>query len=126
MLRSKAIATLLLLLLLPLCLPLVPPKGESSLPACCRGNGKHRCSVKRLRATVQDHAAPTVQTAGEVCPHRSLLFGATASCAVAVPSRAMYAIRPLTRSSAILQTVLRAGVAEARNHHKRGPPFLLA
>lgn len=126
MLRSTAIATLLLLLL-PLCLPLIPPKGESSPPACCRRDGKHRCSVSsRSRTAVQDHAAPTVQTEGEFCRHRSLFFGTAASCAIAVPSRAAYANRPLLYSGAILQTLLRARVAEARNHHKRGPPYLLA
>lgn len=124
--RSTAIATLLLLLL-PLCLPLVPPKGESSLPACCGRDGKHRCSVSsRSRAAVQDHAAPAVQTAGEFCPYRSLPFVPAASNAISLPAQRVSAVRPPEYPEAVLQTVMRARVAEARNHHKRGPPYLLA
>lgn len=123
MARTTAIAVLLFLWL-PLCLPLAPPKAESSLPACCRRHGKHLCGLAaRFRSSIQDQAhGPSVRGATEPCPYCSLLFGPAVGHVIGVPARAASCARPLTCPAAIVQTVLQARISEARSHHERGPP----
>lgn len=123
MVRTTAIAVLLFLVL-PLCLPLAPLKGESALPACCRQDGKHRCGMAlRLQSSIQDQTeGPAVRSAAEPCPYRLTLSGPTSPSAIAAPAQQpAYAVR-LAYSAAIVQAVLRARISEARGHHKRGPP----
>ena len=123
MARTTAIAVLLFLVL-PLCLPLAPPKGESALPACCRRDGKHRCGMGlRLQSSTQDRTeGRAVRSAPEPCPYRSTLSGPVASHAIAGPAQHPAYALPLAYSAAITQTVLLARISEARSHHKRGPP----
>lgn len=125
--RTTAIAVLLFLLL-PLCLPLAPTKAESSLPACCRQDGKHRCSVAtRFRLSAQGQPArPTARSANEPCPYRSMLFAPAAPDAIGIPVRAVFCKRAVAYSKAILQAVRRSPTPEAHNHPKRGPPPLFA
>jgi hypothetical protein len=127
MVRSTAIAVLLFLLV-PLCLPLAPPRDESSLPACCRRDGKHRCGMAwRLQSSTQDQTnGPAVRSAAEPCPYRSALFGPIAPHAMAAPAQKPAYAPPLPYSAAIAQTVLLARISEARSHHKRGPPSFKA
>ncbi len=127
MARTTAIAVLMFLLL-PLCLPLDQAKSEASLPACCRGNGKHRCSMMaRFRPSNQDQSTgPAVRSANEPCPYGSMLFAPAAPYAIGVPARAASSARPVPYPAVILQAVLQARISEARSHHKRGPPPFLA
>ena len=58
--RRPSAILLLLLFSLPLIWPAVLPTGsERTLPACCRGNGKHRCAM--LRTPAGPVSGPTFQ-----------------------------------------------------------------
>ena len=122
--RRSVASALLLFLALPLSLPLVPAKGESALPACCRRDGKHRCGMAlRLRSSIQDQTeGPAVRTVAELCPYRSALFGPVVSHAIASPALQPSYRTPSAYSAASAQTVLLARISQARSHHKRGPP----
>ena len=126
MVRSTAIAALLFLLL-PLGVPLVLTKADSSLPACCRQEGKHRCGVAvRFRQSTQESAGRTaVRSAKETCPYSSMLFGPTVPDGIVVPVNLSWA-RSSTFPAGIHQAVLQARISQARSHHKRGPPPVLA
>ena len=128
MLRATA-STVIAFLLLPLCLPLVPPHTESSLPACCRGNGKHRCRcalMARLRSSEQSQTAgPALRSANDACPCRSLLFVRAAPHGMGVPAHPTWRAQVVSHPRVILQAVLQARNSEARNHHERGPPSFL-
>jgi len=122
--RRSIASALLLFLVLPLSLPLVPPKGESALPACCRRDGKHRCGMAlRLGSSTEDQTeGAAVRTAAEPCPYRSALFGPVVSHTIASPALQPSYQTPSAYSAVITQTVLWARISEARSHHKRGPP----
>ena len=126
MLRATA-STVIAFLLLPLWLPFVQPDTESSLPACCRGNGKHHCALMaRLRSSVQSQTArAALRSAPDACPFRSLLFVRAAPHGMGVPAHGMWCAQVVSHPRVILQTVLQARHSEARNHHERGPPSFL-
>ena len=125
--RSVSIA-LLLMILAPLLAPAALASVANPLPACCRGNGKHRCSVMaRLRPSNQDqNTGPTVRSATEPCPYRSMLFAPGPADALGAPARAASGVRLVSGPAAILQTILQARTSETHSHHKRGPPPFLA
>ena len=124
MVRATALA-MLLFVLLSVCLPFFQPSLESSLPACCRRDGKHHCAMMAaVRSPSQDQT--TVRGAADLCPYRSILFRPAAPHALGVPARSAYCAQPISYPAAILQTVLQARISEARSHHKRGPPLFLA
>jgi len=122
--RRSVASALLLFLVLPLCLSLVPPKGESALPACCRRDGKHRCGMTlRLWSSIQDAiGGPAVRTAAEPCPYRSTLFGPVVAHAIAGVAQQPSFGPPSAYSAASAQTVLFARISQTRSHYKRGPP----
>jgi len=122
MVRSTAIAALLFLLL-PLGVPLFPSKADSSLPACCRQDGKHRCGVAvRFRQSPQEPAGRTaIRSAKETCPYSSILFGPTVPERLVVSAQVTW-VRSSAFPAGIHQTVLQARISQARSHHKRGPP----
>jgi hypothetical protein len=126
MLRATASAVIAFLLL-PLCLPFVQPDTESSLPACCRGNGKHHCAVMaRLRSSEQSQTAgPALRSAKDACPFRSLLFVRAAPHGMGVPAHPTWRTQVVSHPRVILQAVLQARNSEARNHHERSPPSFL-
>ena len=123
MVRATAVAVLMFLAL-PLCLPLAQLRSESSLPACCRRNGKHHCaSMVRFRSSNQDQPTePGFRSTTHPCPYRSMLFAPLASHAAAVPPRSSSWTQLVAYPAVIVQTVLQARISEARSHPKRGPP----
>jgi len=125
--RSVSIA-LLLMMVAALLAPAAVATVTSPLPACCRGNGKHRCSMMaRLRPSNQHQSSgPAVRGTTEPCPYRSMLFAPAPPDAMGVPARAASGVRLVSCPAAVLQTVLQARISEARSHHKRGPPPFLA
>ena len=49
---------------------------EADLPACCRGNGKHHCSMASMARG--DDAVPAVRANSPQCPYR--LLGSVLKC----------------------------------------------
>jgi len=67
---------LLAFFLLPLFAPFLSSDSESTLPACCRRDGKHHCAMSaRLRESVQRASSgPIAHAATPCCPYRSRLL----------------------------------------------------
>jgi len=119
--RASAISVLA-----AICFSLIAPLAladpKSTLPACCRRNGAHHCSMP------EDDGAPSsgFQAVFEKCPLFPLSTAAPpcGSAAAVESSTATFAL-PLSRSFLARET-------ESRPHHffhdarqKRGPPDLL-
>jgi hypothetical protein len=116
-------ATLLTLLFsLSLIIPAVSAAdAESSLPACCRRNGTHHCSLSK--GGTESSSGPAVQpTRCSLYPSaKGLPTGRTA--AVAKASERIFAglvAHPATRR----QTEARYRISFSRTRQKRGPPSL--
>jgi hypothetical protein len=103
------------------------PAGEAKVPACCRRDGKHGCSMKGMAGGIKAASAPSVSSAGSKCPifPAGKSTPATGTFAEAIPSH--------TASSPLLSLPARLAQAEAqfrisfsRTCQKRGPPSLLS
>lgn len=114
--------TLLLAFAFPLALPLLADTAdpETSLPACCRMHGAHKCSMTRIPGTA---ALPLFRSSP--CPLYPTAFTplriTPASLAISLPpsvQTAYTAAPPIFRPS-----VARVSVVTA--NPKRGPPTLL-
>ncbi len=115
--------SLLLLFALPAIAPLfaLGSNSDANLPACCRRNGKHHCSMsmemaRALSSTTQAAAqpmkCPLYPRALTMAQHRDLsLHAAALIFAEAVAHPAIH-----------LQTEARARVARDCARQKRGPP----
>jgi hypothetical protein len=93
---------------------------EAALPACCRRNGAHRCSMKM-------HRQPTSEpTFSERCPNfpqpsnSPSLLSSTALLLTANPV-AFEFLAPTAPQQAEAQR----RISRARSHQKRGPPSVL-
>jgi len=124
----RRVAAILLLSLLSYSLigPALFADPESNLPACCRRNGKHHCSMmdgdmaatpaSGTVADAQRMKCPLFPTGGAVLPHSDVALlggsqptGISLACHVAVPVNAESGYR----------------VSLDGAHPKRGPPILL-
>lgn len=104
----------------PLALALAPQTAaEQNLPACCRRNGAHHCSMRMSlppsgQPTLQSHCPCEDQTSAPahvVTPHHVVSPGLLASLLLAHPT-------------GLPQTESRLRLAQERARHKRGPPSL--
>jgi len=120
-LRNYIAGLLLALLIAPQLLWLGAPNPESSLPACCRRDGKHHCAM--MAVTEEDAAAPALRASSPNCPFRSL-SATPAGSSVGEPSVscALFSAT-ITQSEQIVQALISSRVSEARSHLKRGPPL---
>jgi hypothetical protein len=100
-------------------LPLLAFRAEAKLPACCRRDGKHKCSMKSMPGnglTLKGQSKCPLYPSGKA----SL---AVAKLGVAVPAVAVEA--PLVDFAApAAQTEARYRVSYSRTSQKRGPPSL--
>ena len=126
---SRATSALLLaVFLLPLFTPFFKLGSESTLPACCRRDGKHHCAMSaRFRQPVLSaHSEPIVRALTPPCPYRSRLLMPLVPRVLFVPSAPAFSVSPISYPKLSLETVLFARLSEFRSHLKRGPPSLLA
>jgi hypothetical protein len=120
---------LAMVLLVGFSLPLIAPllasgPSEASLPACCRRDGKHHCTM----GTTAMAAAPSRdQTITEKCPYAPfaglalmLPHGFTTR---SLPSMADYAP---TSTTLVRDTEAGYRISADRTRQKRGPPSLLS
>jgi hypothetical protein len=104
--------------------PGVLPDAESNLPACCRRNGAHHCTMSLDEAA--SNSATSVQAIRQTCPSfPAIAAPANASLALARPSAAVFAAL-LSHPSIQFQTEARYRVSFNRSHQKRGPPAILS
>jgi hypothetical protein len=94
---------------------------ESQLPACCRRNGKHHCSLS-AQAALSGHSHETTVAANDCCPCPPQALDSTApSFAAVLNSSAHTTASPSElRSLASLPAAIRA--TDQRTQPQRGPP----
>lgn len=119
--------SLLLLFTLPLVSPLFAAStAEANVPACCRRNGKHHCT---MTATAQSPAsdALTAKTASlhERCPYNPASSAAVNLSFVADKIQTAIFTGILSHTACHAQIGALYRISSARSHQKRGPPSLL-
>ena len=112
--------------LLPLFIPFLNLAFESTLPACCRRDGKHQCAMSASfrQPVLSTSSEPVVRALIPTCPYRSRLLMPTVSRAVFAPSTPALSVPVVLHSTLGLETILLARISEFRGHLKRGPPSL--
>jgi hypothetical protein len=121
-LRKLAANTVLLFLLAPSFVWLAMPDSQSTLPACCRRDGKHHCAMMAIAEAGQE--APSLRAPSPQCPYRSLLGAPMGRSIAGPPIRFAFLTETVSHSDRIVQVHVSARVSEARSHLKRGPPAL--
>lgn len=96
----------------------------SSLPPCCRRDGKHRCamSVAAQRSAQQQQERPTIQSGLERCPYRSMFLAPSARQDQIVAVSSVFFVPLHTDSFFHSYTVRPVQPTEFVAHLKRGPP----
>lgn len=120
----RGTSILLLAIFLLGSLPALLGDNEASLPACCRRNGAHHCSMGRLRAAILASGQPIV-SAPSTCPSypgenaltTAPLYG------IAPAAAAELALRTTPHTPAASRAAARVSAARARS--TRGPPSLV-
>jgi hypothetical protein len=127
-LRARAICGVLLaFFLLPVFIPFFNLGSESTLPACCRRDGKHQCvmSARFQQAVPSASSEPVVRAVTPACPYRSRLLMPIVSRVLFVPSAPAFSVSGVSSAALGVETIRVARVSEFRSHLKRGPPSLL-
>ena len=118
---SKLIANLLLLLFASdLAVSLVPTDAESTLPACCRRDGKHQCAMMQMAPT--DGSPQAAAGRCPAFPKRAILAAMDSS--YGLPAVLSIAGEVLSHPAGKTQTEARYRISHSRVREKRGPPFL--
>jgi hypothetical protein len=120
--------SLLLLLVLPIVSPLfAATPSEANLPACCRRNGKHHCTMGTIVGTALQQSSsqsPTAQssTIREKCPY--LLTVQAPAHLIFTPDEILASLYTgiLSHPAVHAQTEALLKISFDRSHHKRGPP----
>jgi hypothetical protein len=119
--RGASILLLIFFLLGPLAAAL--GDDDASLPACCRRNGAHHCSMARLRAAIMASGQPIV-TAPATCPSypgdNALTTAPLHGLAPAIAAE--FALRTAPHSPAAAHATAR--FAAVRTRSSRAPPTL--
>ncbi|MBL8212829.1 MAG: hypothetical protein JNK87_19095 [Bryobacterales bacterium] len=103
-------------LTLPLLLGAAVSNPEEQLPACCRRDGKHGCSMNRPRKD-----RPTVRGVCSEFRVRKATPATLPSAAVAVSAVTMASLEPSAERMSSYATPLRSSTLP-RTHAGRGPP----
>jgi hypothetical protein len=114
--------TILLFLLAPSFVWLAVPDLQSTLPPCCRRDGKHHCAMTAMAEAGQE--APSLRASSPQCPYRSLLAAPAGRSVAGLPVHFAFFSATISHSEQIVQALVSARVSEARSHLKRGPPVL--
>jgi len=124
-LRNYIAGLLLAVLIAPQLLWLGAPDPGSSLPPCCRRNGKHHCAMMMDYQARQEAASREKELKAQppACPYRTQLFSAPATTHdIGIPARLLVFAGLAGHHSNIEQVRALARISSARSHQKRGPP----
>lgn len=121
--RRALAAVLVLLFSIPLIAPaFASGPDESSLPACCRRDGKHHCAMMSMGAVPSQYAAVS-----EKCPYS---FPPQAALMLPHLTAALYDLTfsapEETPAFLVRQAESARRISRDRARQKRGPPRLLA
>jgi hypothetical protein len=128
----RAITSLLLALSgFPAIAPLLLPNLISDLPACCRRDGKHRCSLNSMDTGMDiglnaQSPGPAASSNLPKCPYYPASLNVLGERSSS-PAGNSQAISISLGSQPAIETRIDArGPAFSRAHHQRGPPTPLA
>ena len=117
-----------ILLLAAFGLPFVSPlfalgaDGNTSLPACCRRDGKHHCMTSMgERSTLASHD-PQFRTPTEKCPYCPQALAAAHPNLYTPPTADENFASLMSHPAGIAQTESKWRIARDRSRQKRGPP----
>jgi hypothetical protein len=114
--------SLLLLFSLPLISPLfAADAAELSLPACCRRDGKHHCTM--VRKNSNDGSGLQADAMRERCPCVPVAPVTTRIEFFPGADRATLRAEAVSDPAGAVQTEVRRCVLFDRSRQKRGPPF---
>jgi hypothetical protein len=126
-LRKLLAITLLAVIALPLISSLFAQsaKGEGSLPACCRRQGKHHCMAGRAGGLATSNAVPRFRSPLEKCPDYPGLTIVSDLSIFALPANDAIYAGLVSHPAVVAQTQCKWRVARERARQKRGPPSFL-
>jgi hypothetical protein len=130
MLQSNVLRRFFTILLLAIIgLPLAAPlfaassRDESSLPACCRRNGKHHC-MGGMEMSAEASSKPAFRAPKDACPYAPTLPTAFHRNSFATFSRTATSIVLQTHDTILAQTECKLRISRSRSRQKRGPPTI--
>jgi hypothetical protein len=115
--------TLLLLFSLPLISPVLAlaASSDANLPACCRRNGAHHCSMKMHQAESSGHG-PSFSAIPQRCPAYPAMVTSARHGDLSFYTASLIFAEVVSHPSVKAQTSARARVALDRSRQQRGPP----
>jgi hypothetical protein len=115
--------TLLLLFSLPLISPVLvlAASSEANLPACCRRNGAHHCTMKLHQADASGHG-PTFSAIPQRCPAYPAIVTSVRHGELSFYQASLIFAEVVSHPAVKVQTQVRARVALDRSRQQRGPP----
>jgi hypothetical protein len=123
--------TLLLAFGSPLAIPLLASvadlqskDAQSSLPACCRRNGKHHCALTMATALAGVNNGPAMQA--PPCPLYPSPSTLPTLVTAALTTPRTFSVALLRATPPRASSLLRACSTIPSSNHQRGPPALLA
>jgi hypothetical protein len=121
--RRAVAISLMLLFSWTLIAPMLASDTDANLPACCRRNGKHHCTMRRMQ---QSGGRQGFTTVADKCPYTP-----ASACAVYSPTykpgdAAAVHGEIVYHPSCAPQPLAHALYSRHRCHPKRGPPTPLA
>lgn len=124
--RRAIAASLLFVMSLPLMTMAEFAQPQSKLPACCRRDGKHHCSMMDARDMPSDSTSSAIKAAKTKCASFPISLAAhTGSAIHAAPVLTFDAPAVFPRNG-IKQTEARYRMSFSRTRQKRGPPSFLS
>jgi hypothetical protein len=107
--------------------PVLFARQESKLPACCRKDGRHHCSMANMGASSSESSGPNLQAANSRCPVYPSNGVAPAMAKAGVPTLAAeFFAGVVSHPAGHAQTEARRRVSLSRACQKRGPPSLFS
>lgn len=95
---------------------------HSSLPACCRRNGKHHCTMSLGERSQLAQHGPDFNSSPDKCPYCPGTVAATHADVLAVSLSEGHCDFLVSHPSAVAQTEWKRRISLDRSHQKRGPP----